>query len=159
MDILGLTTSAAVRAFIGIDEDSRELPDQVFIDLEIEDALRVEFSSWLPVTLSALLAGGDGSGSDADLAYTAARQAARAWCAMEVLHVAEISIATKHSDGQNEFVRQTPKVADILARLQASYDRYRNVVLARLDNTTAASTSWLAGYASPNYDPVTNLAT
>jgi hypothetical protein len=78
---------------------------------------------------------------------------------MEVLHVAEIAIATKHSDGQNEFVRQTPKVADILARLQASYDRYRNVVLARLDNTTAASTSWLAGYASPNYDPVTNLAT
>jgi hypothetical protein len=159
MDILGLTTSAAVRAFIGIDEDSRELPDQVFIDLEIEDALRVEFSSWLPVTLSALLAGGDGSGSDADLAYTAARQAARAWCAMEVLHVAEISIATKHSDGQNEFVRQTPKVADILSRLQASYDRYRNVVLARLDNTTAASTSWLAGYASPNYDPVTDSTT
>ena len=159
MDILGLTTSAAVRAFIGIDEDSRELPDQVFIDLEIEDALRVEFSSWLPVTLSALLAGGDGSGSDADLAYTAARQAARAWCAMEVLHVAEIAIATKHSDGQNEFVRQTPKVADILSRLQASYDRYRNVVLARLDNTTAASTSWLAGYASPNYDPVTDSTT
>jgi len=57
LDILGLTTTEAIRAMIGIDEASRELPDQLFIDLEIEDALRLEFGSWLPVTLDALLAG------------------------------------------------------------------------------------------------------
>jgi hypothetical protein len=156
MDILGLTTTEAVRAFIGIDEDSRELPDQLFVDLEIEDGLKLEFGAWLPVTLAALLAGGDNSGSPADLAYTAARQAARAWCAMEVLQVAEISIATKHSDGQNEFVRQPYKVAELLERLKASYLRYRDMVLVNLNQTTTPSTSWLAGYASPAYDPVTN---
>ena len=159
MDILGLTTTEAVQAFIGIDEDSRELPDQLFIDLEIEDGLKLEFGTWLPVTLTALLEGADGSGSAADLAYTAARQAARAWCAMEVLQAAEISIAAKHSDGQNEFVRQPHKVAEVLERLKGSYQRYRDMVLTNLDQTVTAATSWLAGYASPSYDPVTNTTT
>lgn len=157
MDLLGLTTSEAVRAFIGIDEASGELPDQLFVDLEIEDALKLEFGTWLPVTLSVLLAGGDGSGSAADLAYTAARHAARAWCAMEVLQSAEISIAAKHSDGQNEFSRQAYKVPELLQRFAAVYGRYRDLALTNLGQTVSASASWMVSLASPDYDPVTNL--
>ena len=159
MDILGLTTTEAIRAMIGIDEASRELPDQLFIDLEIEDALRLEFGSWLPVTLDELLAGADGSGSAADLAYLASRHAARAWCALEVLQAADISLAQRHSDGQNEFARQTYKVEDLLNRLNASYLRYRDLVLSNLGETVTASTTWLAGVATPTYDPVTNTTT
>lgn len=156
MDLLGLTTSEAVRAFIGIDEASGELPDQLFLDLEIEDALRLELGTWLPVTLSTLLAGGDGSGSAADLAYTAARQAARAWCAMEVLQSAEISLAAKHSDGQNEFSRQAYKVSELLQRFAGVYARYKDMVLSSLGETTTASPSWMAALVRPDYDPVTN---
>lgn len=156
MDILGLTTSEAVRAFIGIDEPSGELPDQLFVDLEIEDALKLEFGTWLPTTLTALLAGADGSGSPADLAYTAARHAARAWCAMELLQAAEISLATKHSDGQNEFARQAYKVGDLLQRFAGVYGKYRDLVLTYLGYTVVASTSWMVNRAIPDYDPVTN---
>jgi hypothetical protein len=134
LDILGLTTTEAIRAMIGIDEASRELPDQLFIDLEIEDALRLEFGSWLPVTLDA-------------------------WCALEVLQAADISLAQRHSDGQNEFARQTYKVEDLLNRLNASYLRYRDLVLSNLGETVTASTTWLAGVATPTYDPVTNTTT
>jgi hypothetical protein len=156
LDILGLTTSEAVRAFIGIDEASQELPDQLFVDLEIEDALRLEFSSWLPISLEALLLLNAGSSDNANLAYLAARHAARAWCAMEVLQAAEISIASKHSDGQNEFVRQAYKVADLLARFSAVYNRYRDMVLESLDQPSTTSPSWMVGRAIPSYDPVTN---
>jgi hypothetical protein len=156
VDILGLTTTEAVRAFIGIDEAAKELPDQLFYDLEIEDALRLEFSRWLPITIETLVALGERSSDGVNLAYLAARQAARAWCAMEVLQAAEISIASKHSDGQNEFVRQTYKVADLLLRLSAVYNRYRDLVLEELDQPSTTAPSWMVSRAIPDYDPVTN---
>ena len=156
MDILGLTTTEAYLAMIGLDAASNEMPDQLFADLEIEGALRLEFGSWLPVTIEAVLAGADGSGSAADLAYTACRQAARAWCAMEVLQAADISIAQRHSDGQNEFARQSYKTAELLQRLNATYSRYKDMALINLGRATTPSTTWLVGSASPSYDPVTN---
>jgi len=45
----------------------------------------------------------------------------------------------------------------LLNRLNASYLRYRDLVLSNLGETVTASTTWLAGVATPTYDPVTNL--
>ncbi len=159
MDLLGVTTTEAVRALIGIDEASGELPDQLFVDWEIEDALRLELGTWLPATLSSILAGGDGTSSPADLTYLALRNAGRAWCAWQVLQVGEISIAQKHEDGQNAFSRQAFRFDDLLLRLGALYSKYRDLCLVYAGQTATSSTSWLAGKSSPTYDPVTNTVT
>lgn len=157
MDILGLTTTEAVRALIGIDEASQELPDQLFTDFELEDALALELGTWLPMTVSAVIEGGDGSGDDGDLAYIALRSASKAWCAWQVLQAAEISLATKHEDGQNAMTRQAFKTEEILNRLGSLYSRYRELCLTYLGSVvTVSSTSWLAGKSSPVYDPVTD---
>jgi hypothetical protein len=156
MNILDLTTTEAVRALIGIDAASQELPDQLFIDLEIEDALLLELSDWLTSPISEVIAGADGSGDAADRAYLALRGAAKAWCAMAVLQAGEISIAQRHQDASNQFARQTFKMDDVLLRLSALYARYKGLCLAGLGELVISSTSWMAGASVPSYDPVTN---
>ena len=156
MDLLSVTTTEAVRALIGIDEASQELPDQLFTDFEIEDALQLELGTWLPVPLSTVIAGGDGTGGAADLAYLALRSASKAWCAWQVLQAGEISIAQKHEDGQNAVQRQSFQMEALLQRLGGLYSRYRDLCLNYLGQTVTSSTSWLAGSSSPSYDPVTN---
>lgn len=156
MDLLGVTTTEAVRALIGIDEASGELPDQLFVDWEIEDALRLELGTWLPAPLATIIAGGDGTGSAADLTYLALRNAGRAWCAWQVMMAGDISIAQKHDDGQNAFSRQAYKLEDLLQRLGALYSKYRDMCLDFAGQTATSSTSWLVGKSSPSYDPVTN---
>lgn len=157
MDILGITTTEAVRALIGIDEASQELPDQLFTDFEIEGALSLELGTWLPVTVSTVIEGGDGSGDEGDLAYIALRSASKAWCAWQVLQAGEISLATKHEDGQNAMTRQSFKTEEILNRLGSLYSRYRELCLSYLGSVAlVSSTSWLAGKSSPAYDPVTD---
>ena len=108
MDLLSVTTTEAVRALIGIDEASQELPDQLFTDFEIEDALQLELGTWLPVPLSTVIAGGDGTGGAADLAYLALRSASKAWCAWQVLQAGEISIAQKQITLSQVGVRLSP---------------------------------------------------
>ena len=157
MDLLSVTTTEAVRALIGIDEASGELPDQLFTDFEIEDALQLELGTWLPVSISTVLAGGDGSGDAADLAYLALRNACKAWCAWQVLQAGEISIAQKHEDGQNAVTRQSFQLEQLLQRLGGLYSKYRDLCLTYLGQTATSSTSWLAGISSPAYDPVTNV--
>lgn len=157
MDLLNVTTTEAVRALIGIDEASQELPDELFTAFEIEDALQLELGTWLPVSLTTVLAGGDGSGSAADLAYLALRSACKAWCAWQVLQAGEISIAMKHEDGQNAVTRQSFQMEQLLQRLGGLYSKYRDLCLSYLGQTVTSSTSWLAGISSPSYDPVTNV--
>jgi hypothetical protein len=157
MDLLSVTTTEAVRALIGIDEASQELPDALFTAFEIEDALQLELGTWLPVPLATVLAGNDGSGDSADLAYLALRNASKAWCAWQVLQAGEISIAQKHEDGQNAVTRQSFKLEQLLQRLGGLYSKYRDMCLAYLGQTTTSSTAWLAGISSPAYDPVTNV--
>ena len=159
MNILDLTTTEAVRALIGIDEASGELPDQIFTDFEIEDALQLELATWLPVSLATVLAGSTGTGDDADLAYVALRQAAKAWCALTLLQAGEISLAQRHEDGQNKFARQTFEMQAVLERMGGLYARYRELCLLYLGQTVTASTSWLVGSSVPAYDPVTDSAT
>lgn len=159
MELLSVTTTEAVRALIGIDEASQELPDQLFLDFEIEDALQLELGTWLPVPLSTVIAGGDGTGGAADLAYLALRSASKAWCAWQVLQAGEISIAQKHEDGQNAVSRQSFQMEALLQRLGGLYSRYRDLCQGYLGQTVTSSTSWLAGISSPSYDPVTNLQT
>jgi hypothetical protein len=159
MNILGLTTTAAVRALIGIDEASGELPDSLFTDHEISDGLRLELATWLPVSLATVIAGGDGTGDDGDLAYISLRQAAKAWCAVTLLQAGEISLAQRHEDGQNKFARQTFDMQAVLERLGGLYARYRELCLLYLGQTVVASTSWLVGSSVPAYDPVTDATT
>lgn len=157
MDLLSVTTTEAVRALIGIDEASQELPDALFTAFEIEDALQLELGTWLPVPLTTVLAGGDGSGNASDLAYLALRNACKAWCAWQVLQAGEISIAMKHEDGQNAVTRQSFQMEQLLQRLGGLYSKYRDLCLTYLGQTATSSTSWLAGKSSPAYDPVTNV--
>ena len=106
--------TGAGRALVGVDEASGELPDQLVVDWEIEDALRLELGTWLPATLSSILAGGDGTSSPADLTYLALRNAGRAWCAWQVLQVGEISIAQKHEAGPVSYTHLTLPTTDLV---------------------------------------------
>jgi hypothetical protein len=74
----GVTDTDAIRAVVGVSEDSRELTDEYFTSRRVEGALRLELSTWLPATLAVLEGAADAAseGDPAILIWDAVQQAA-----------------------------------------------------------------------------------
>jgi hypothetical protein len=157
ISILGLTDSNAIRAAIGVAEESGELNDSVFVDLGLSDQLKLELLGWLP-TYRAIM--------DDPLARTeeTTEELKRLllegfstyWCAYTMMMTAEISFALRHEDGQNKMIRQTRETEEILNRLLTRALQYKSRLLALISPPPTLLTNWFAGSAPPNYDPVTN---
>lgn len=148
MDLLSLTTTEAIRATLGISADTLELEDQVFEDLEIEDALEVELNVWLPDPVATMI-------SSASLdQLKLLRQAARYTGSLLLLPALLTMTASKQSDGQNEFQRQDRDILLLKRELEGKLNQYRNLLLDALSVTTV-KTFTLFGRASPSFDPVT----
>jgi hypothetical protein len=155
----GVTDTDAIRAVVGVSEDSRELTDEYFTSRRVEGALRLELSRWLPATLEVLEDAADAAdeGDDAILIWDAVQQAATYWCAWEVLKSAPVALFQQISDGQNEVKRPELKHKELLDLLFSSYSGYKGLAVDLFSPTTATTytASWLAGKSSPSFDPVT----
>lgn len=160
MNILTLTNSDAVRAAIGVSDESNELPDQTLIDLGIADLLLLELSEWLPVSIVEVETAASQSNDEtsrAGLAYLALKASATYYCASVVLEAGELSFVERYEDGQNKFKRQTTDMQKVLDRVRGKYLYYKQQALTYLESTAEVfSTSWMIGRSAPNYDPVTN---
>lgn len=150
MDILGLTTTEAIRATLGVSEDSLELPDEVFENHEIEDEIELNLVSWLPVDMTTILSGGD------PLAIKRLRACAKYIGALLLLPSLTTSTASKQSDGQDEFQRQPRDLALMKENLEELLARYQTALVDSLV-TTPTTVFSIMGRSSPSYDPVTGL--
>lgn len=148
MDLLSLTTTEAIRATLGISADTLELEDQVFEDLEIEDALEIKLNAWLPTPVATLLS----SSTQAQMKLL--KQAARYTGALLLVPQLLTLTASKQSDGQNEFQRQDRDVSQLKKELEGELTQYKNLLLTALSVTTV-KTATLFGRAAPDFDPIT----
>ena len=152
MDILSLTTTQAVRAVLGIAEDTTELPvgelpDSAFTALGISDLLSLQLEGWLPISIAEATAL---TGS----ALSALKACALYNCALIMLPSLRHGAATKYSDGQNELQRQPRDFEALRADLEAELGQYRALFMASYGASVALGTSFF-GVARPVYDPVT----
>lgn len=158
MDILGVTTTEAIRAVIGVSASSGELPDSYFTDRNMTGALRLELSTWLPATLETLsdAASAADEGDPEILVWDAVQQAAAYYCAWECIKSAPIALFQKIGDGQNEVSRPIMNQKELLDLFSSSYMKYRDLALdAYSGEVVPVSASWLSGKSSPTFDPVT----
>ncbi|NCC41402.1 MAG: hypothetical protein EOM21_18645 [Gammaproteobacteria bacterium] len=158
--ILGLTDTDAVRAAIGIAEESGELDDEVFSDLGIGNLLKLELADWLPDYKSIRddpLAEIEDTAEELKLLLL--QGFSTYWCAYTMSLSSDISFALRQEDGQNKMIRQTRDVEELLNRLLTRALQYKSRLLAILSPPPTLLTNWFVGSAAPNYDPVTNATT
>lgn len=149
MDILGLTTTEAVRAILGISDETGELDDAVFTSWEIEVELEVALGRWLPESYLNIVQAGVASN------ISLLSLCAKYQTALLLLPSLQIAVATRQSDGQNEFQRQAFDWEALRRNLEAALARYREALLESLTPTkTVATPTWI-GRAAPSFDPVT----
>lgn len=158
----GVTTTQAIRAVIGISEESGELPDQYFVDRRMGSALLLELVEWLPSSLSVMQAAADAAVDeyhDDALAWGAIQQASACWCGREIMKSGDLAFFSQSKDNDNMVVRSKFDQDKQVAHLDAQYSRYRSLALKFLgiDAPVTSTTSGLFGAAKPDYDPVANV--
>lgn len=152
MDVY-LTTSEAIRAVLGVSEDSQELPDSVFEDMELDIEIELQMETWLlemaNTSISAVLASGPAR------ARTAIPLCAKYLGALIMLPSLLTYTASKQSDGQDEFQRQDRDLEQLREDLLALLSKYQAIILEALEATASALPFQVIGRAIPNYDPIT----
>lgn len=150
IDILGLTTSAQVRAVMGVSQT--DLDDTMFNDMALEDDLYESLYAWLP-TWEAIR----DTGTDRQ------KRMLRLYAKYEVAGVAAAAaqnfLTIRKSDGANE-----GELADLdlegfeamISRLKSRAYNYRTDLLNDLDETPESTTGLsMIGRIIPGRDPVT----
>jgi hypothetical protein len=157
IQILNLTNSDAVRAALGISEDSKELEDYVLQELRLDRLLKIELSTWLP-TYKEIAEDPLAEVEDTteELRLFLLQGYATYWCAYTMMMTGEVSFALRHEDGQNKMIRQTYDVEELLNRLLTRALQYKSQLLSLISPSPAALVNWFIGSAQPNYDPITN---
>lgn len=156
--ILGLTNSDAIRASLGIVKGV-ELNDAFLTSLKLDEALELEFSDWLPksVSLYVDLGGSPDSPATQRKLYLLLSKFSTYFCAALTAIPAQTLFHKRLSDGGNEMERQAVDYEKMQQTLLAQAESYKQRFLAAVNGTPSAAT--LFGAASPSYDPVTDTAT
>ena len=152
MDIY-LTTSEAIRAALGVSNDSQELPDSVFVDADLELEIESDMAAWLLAEV----------GADIDVVLSLATDTLRTsfslcakyFGALLLLPSLTTATASKLSDGQDEFQRQDRDIAELRADLQAQLYKHQRRILDALSVTPPSQTFGIMGVSSPASDPIT----
>jgi hypothetical protein len=152
MDVY-LTTSEAIRAVLGVSEDSQELPDSVFTDMELETEIELQMETWLLEVANTSVVNVLSTGSAR--ARTAIPLCAKYLGALILLPSLLTATASKLSDGQDEFQRQDRDIDNLRRDLQAMLGKYQGIILEALEATASALPFQVIGRAIPNYDPIT----
>lgn len=145
MNLGTLTTTQAIRAVLGVSEDSDELPDQIFTDLEISDQIELIIEQWLPISIASV--------SLASKAGKALRSAAKYTGALILLPSLTTSTAALLSDGQDQFRRQDRDLKEMEKALRRNLDDMIEIILDELVTDYTNQPSFM-GRSSPNFDPV-----
>ena len=148
-----LTTSEAIRATLGISEDSQELPDEVFVNADLASEVEILLETWLATQantdVSTVLA------TYPSRVSTALSLCAKYTGALLLVPSLLTTTASKLSDGQDEFQRQ-PRDIDKLERdLTDMLMRYKGIVLDTIGASASTSVIPIMGIASPIFDPIT----
>lgn len=148
-----LTTSEAIRATLGISEDSQELPDEVFINASLADEVELLMETWLETQASTSVAVVLATATSS--VRTALTLCSKYTGALLLVPSLLTTTASKLSDGQDEFQRQPRDIEKLEADLNELLTRYKNIVLDSLGATANASPFYIMGKASPTFDPIT----
>lgn len=150
-----LTSSEAIRATLGVSDDSDELPDSAFLAADLETEIELEMETWLSrmanTSVSAVNA------STASRAKKAIPICAKYIGALLLLPALSTATASKHSDGQDEFQRQDRDIEELRETLQALLNRYQAVILDDLGASATTLAFSIMGSASPAFDPITGV--
>lgn len=152
MDVY-LTTSEAIRAVLGVSNDSQELPDEVFTDHDLEVEIELHLESWLE----------EAANTDVTTVLSSAPARARTALTLCAKYIGALllipslltSTAGKLSDGQDEFIRQPRDIEKMQEDLQALLHKYQGIILDALEAERLALPFQIIGRAIPNYDPIT----
>lgn len=149
------TTTEAVRASVGIDQV--DLPDARLLDAQFDLELRIDFSSWYPGALTALVPA-EPVGVEAALLRDTLQMFCKYFCALR-LASSPLTFIQLYSDGKAEQRRFTNfDWAEMAANFGAKLETYRSAVIAQVPGevTWDSSTAQLIGISTPNYNPITN---
>ena len=152
LEFLGLTTSLAVRAVLGLDET--ELPDSSFLDMGVEEDLEADLDEWTPEPYVDIISKGSAPGaSDIEIKnLRLLKQYAKYKVAQSFLVSLPAGAAVKISDGHNVFNRSS----DFISLLSDSiYDRLSNLKQILRKSYGLSSSMNLVSSVTPSYDPVT----
>lgn len=152
MDVY-LTTSEAIRAVLGVSEDSQELPDSVFEDMELDIEIELQMETWMLEMANTSVAVALSTGPAR--VRTAIPLCAKYLGALILLPSLLTATASKLSDGQDEFQRQDRDPDQLRRDLQALLSKYQGVILEALEATTTTLPFQVIGRSIPNYDPIT----
>lgn len=152
MDIY-LTTSEAIRATLGVSNDSQELPDSVFVDADLELEIESDMAAWLlseaGADIEAVLS------SASDKLRTSFSLCAKYIGALLLLPSLTTATASKLSDGQDEFQRQDRDIDKLRADLQAQLYKHQRRILDTLAVAASSKTFGIMGVSAPAFDPIT----
>ena len=157
MNLGTLTTTQAIRAVLGVSEDSDELPDQIFTDLEISDQIELLIEEWLPVTILSIIP--DPVPPETEVVVTtrvgkALKACAKYTGALILIPSLTTATASMLSDGQDQFKRQDRDLKALEEALRRALEDMKKVVLDELAEDYEYSPAFF-GSAAPTFDPVT----
>jgi len=158
ISILDLTTSDAVRATLGVDEE--ELSDQVFVDADLQNELVIDLSEWVPSTISVedIVSDGESAdqGSQEHLQYARLSSYAKAFCALFLLVSGDNWRLIRLTDGNVDERRRSDTDMEALQEyLNGLLNKHRIGFLDLVENTDTTISFGIFGVSSLTSDPVT----
>ena len=148
------TDTATVRALIGL--TNKDVKDQSFIDMNLDDKLLSELTDWLPTHDTVYTDGTTGSPTETQKNNLRNLKLYSAYYCASHIDQFQLNIMASVGDGKNIMKRFEGIDFDALsAKLAGTASQYKD----RLDseiNSATQSTPTLMGLAVPGYDPVTN---
>ena len=155
INILGITTSDAIRGVLGVSEE--EIPDQVMTDVLLEDQLDLDIHEWLSDPVSTVIAEGIAGGATETQVKRLKALKLHAQYKGAVLLFSHVRSGTalETSDGQNLLKRRVDDLEKLLPELMELAAKYQ-AMLVELQGGTITEAPTLVGKATPAYDPITN---
>ena len=153
--LLGVTNSDAVRTALGVSDE--ELNDEYIESSEVAIELQEDLADWCSLSISDLIDNFESSTPDADKLRQLRLISlyAKYFCAYTIAQAADLLFVERQGDGQNDSQRsRRTSYNDLLNRLSASMNKYRDMVNASAGDPVSSPASVFSGVI-PGFDPVT----
>lgn len=152
IDILGLTSTAEVRAVLAI--SVAEASDQLLIDFSLENELKLDLLDWRDDYKTIISDGADGTPTATQQRnLLLLKKFAKYFCVHKIIVAGEVFVAQMVSDGNSQFKRYAADWELIRGRIAAEASAAKADLIEAVDSTTP-STHTIMGKSTPEYDPV-----
>ena len=144
MEIGKYTTTAAVRASLGVDDS--DIPDEYLLESGLDFELLLDLGEWLPEYEEIA----DGAGEPALRLY------AQWFCALQV-STRKLAFPRMYSDGKTQVQRfYNFDLSEVTESAQQQVTKFKNLLLSFVDREEVAEPLPLFGVSTPSIDPVTD---